>query len=80
MPGKIFYRERTKMKEGASQPHYVLLAVAGIDLKVYASHVRMSELKFIAESLGAELVALPRGPKHSAPEVEDEMVELQPQA
>lgn len=77
MSGKIFYRERTKMKDGASQPHYALLAVADVDLKVYCHHLRMSELKFIAEKVGAELVPLPRGPKHAEQEPENE-VEVQP--
>ena len=76
MPGKIFYRERTKMKEGASQPHYALLAVADINLKVYGHHMRMSELKFIAETLGAELVALPRGAKHGGSETDEDDVEV----
>lgn len=79
MPGKIFYRERTKMKEGASQPHYMLLAVSGVDLKVYGHHLRMAELKFIAESVGAELVAMPRGPKHGGgADLEEDDVEVEP--
>jgi len=64
MPGKIFYRQRTKMQDGARQPRYILVAVADLNLKVYGQHLRMSEMKFIAESVGAELIALPRGPKH----------------
>jgi hypothetical protein len=79
MPGKIFYRERTKMKEGASQPHYMLLAVSDLNLKVYGHHMRMSELRFIAESVGAQLVALPRGPKHDmGSDAEEDNVEVQP--
>lgn len=76
MPGKIFYRERTKMKDGASQPHYALLAVADVNLKVYGHHMRMSELKYIAEALGAELVALPRGAKHGAGKDDEDDVEV----
>ncbi len=68
MPGKIFYRERSKMAEGAHQPHYILVAVADVNLKVYGQHLRMSELKFLAESVGAELIELPRGPKHQQEE------------
>lgn len=64
MAGKIFYRERSKMKDGAKQPRYRLMAVADVDFKVYGQHLRMCELKAIAESVGAELVALPRGQKH----------------
>lgn len=52
------------MKDGAHQPRYALVAVADLSLKVYCQHLRMSELKHIAESLGAELIELLRGPKH----------------
>ncbi len=65
MSGKIFYRERSKMVDGSKQPRYILVAVADLNLKVYGQHLRMCEMKHIAESVGAELVALPRGPKHS---------------
>ena len=65
MAGKIFYRERSKMVDGAKQPRYILVAVSGLDLKVYVQHLRMCELKQIAEGVGAELVALGRGPKHA---------------
>lgn len=64
MSGKIFYRQRTKMKDGAHQPRYALVAVADLNLKVYGQHLRMSELKHIADSVGAELIELLRGPKH----------------
>ena len=64
MAGKIFYRQRTKMQDGAHQPRYVLVAVADLNLKVFGQHLRMCELKFIADSVGAELLQLPRGPKH----------------
>ncbi len=64
MAGKIFYRERSKMVDGSKQPRYILVAVAGVDLKVYGQHLRMTELKQISESIGAELVSLERGPKH----------------
>jgi len=64
MSGKIFYRQRIKMKDGDHHPRYVLVAVADLSLKVYSQHLRMSELKHIAESVGAELIELQRGPKH----------------
>ncbi len=64
MPGKIFYRERVKFADGAQRPRYMLIAVQGIDLRVYGHHLRMAELKAIADATGAELVALPRG-EHS---------------
>jgi len=68
MSGKIFYRERSKMVDGSKQPRYILVAVSDLNLKVYGQHLRMCEMKHIAESVGAELVALPRGPKHAEEE------------
>ncbi len=64
MAGKIFYRERKKLVDGAKSPRYIVSAIADVNLKVYSKHMRMSELKQVAEALGAELVALKRGPKH----------------
>lgn len=64
MAGKIFYRERQKMVDGAKQPRYIIGAVSDVNLKVYSKHLRMSEMKQIAEAIGAELVPLKRGPKH----------------
>ena len=72
MSGKIFYRQRTKMQDGARRPRYALVAVADLNLKVYGQHLRMCELKHIAESVGAELIELPRGLKH---QMEEEDVE-----
>lgn len=72
MAGKIFYRQRTKMKDGAHQPRYILVAVSDLNLKVYGQHLRMCELKFIAESVSAELIELPRGPKHQMEEEGEE--------
>jgi hypothetical protein len=60
MPGKIFYRERTKAKDGEKKPRFLLVAVAGLDLKFHAKHVRKTELERIAKELGAELVLLER--------------------
>ncbi len=68
MAGKIFYRERHKLVDGSKQPRYILVAISGVDLKVYGQHLRMTELKQIAEAVGAELVALGRGPKHGGEE------------
>jgi hypothetical protein len=56
-----FYRERQRHVDGAEHPRFLLVAVHEVDLKVYAQHLRMSELKTIAEATGAELIALPRG-------------------
>jgi len=55
---KIYVRERMKVGEGVRQPRYIILAVAGGDLKVYAHHFRKTELEQIASDLGAELVYL----------------------
>lgn len=64
MAGQIFYRERQKAKEGAKTPQYRIIAVSGVDLKVYGNHLRKSELEQIAQAAKADLVALKRGPKH----------------
>jgi hypothetical protein len=64
MAGKIFYRERHKLVDGSKQPRYILVAVLDLNLKVYGQHLRMSELKQLAEATGAELVSLEKGPKH----------------
>jgi hypothetical protein len=74
MAGQIFYREREKLVDTSKQPRYQLVAVAGVDIKVYGHHLRMSELKHIASSIGATLESLPRGPKH--PEEKEEEVEI----
>jgi len=66
MAGKIFYRERRKVEDGAKQPRFRIVAVADADLKVYADHLRMSELEHIAETIGAELIHLRGGSKHLA--------------
>jgi hypothetical protein len=61
------------MQDGARQPRYILVAVADLDLKVYGNHLRMSELRHIAESVGAELIELPRGQKHQKEDEEEEV-------
>jgi len=58
--GKIFYRERMKVKEGSKTPRYRVIAVSGTDLKVYGSHLRKKELEQIAKKVGADLVCLKR--------------------
>ena len=55
---KIFYRERTKIGAGKKAPRYKLVAIAGIDMKVYAKHLRKQELDQIAKISGADLVLL----------------------
>jgi hypothetical protein len=63
MPGKIFYRERTKSVEGKKQPRFRMVAVADVNLKIYGEHLRKSELEAIAKAVGAELILLPPGEK-----------------
>jgi hypothetical protein len=66
MAGHIFYRERVKVQEKAQTPRFRIVAVEGVDLKVYADHLRKKELEQIAEVTGAELVALKRDEKSLA--------------
>lgn len=58
MAGKIFFRERSKVKEGAQSPRYRIIAVADLDLKVYGNHLRMKEIKQIADKCGAKMIEL----------------------
>jgi len=61
MSGQIFYRERQKVKDGSKTPRFRIAAVAGVDLKVYADHLRRGELEQIADAVGAALVELKGG-------------------
>jgi hypothetical protein len=63
MPGKIFYRERGKVGEGEKKPRFRLVAIAGLDMKVYGKHLRKNELEQIAKAVGAKLVLLKGGEK-----------------
>jgi len=63
MAGKIFYRERGKVGKGEKKPRFRLVAVAGIDMKVFAKHLRKDELEEIAKAIGAEIVLLKVGGK-----------------
>jgi hypothetical protein len=58
--GKIFVRERRRVRRGARRPRFAIVATQGTDLKVFQSHVRRAELEKIAADLGAEIVHLPR--------------------
>jgi len=60
MAGQIFYRERIKAQEGSRTPRFRVVAVSGIDLKVYGTHFRKKELQQIAAACEAQLVALER--------------------
>jgi hypothetical protein len=72
MAGKIFYRERRKVKEGEKKPRFKLVAVAGADVKFYGDHLRKKELEQIAGVISAELILL----THGAKECKDEEVEV----
>ncbi len=72
MAGKIFYRERRKVGEGEKKPRFKLVAVAGVDVKVYGKHLRKTELEQIAEAVGAELVLLKHGKRDKDEDVEIE--------
>ncbi|OEU61643.1 MAG: hypothetical protein BA870_03585 [Desulfuromonadales bacterium C00003094] len=64
MAGNIFYRERRKVGEDSHQARYMVMAVADVNLKMFGKHMRKCELEAIAEAIGAELLALPRGAKY----------------
>jgi len=57
----IFVRERRRYGQGSGKPRFMVVAVLGTDLKVYAPHLRKVELEKLGESVGAEIVYLPRG-------------------
>lgn len=59
--GKIFIRERRKVKEGEKKPRFAIVAVAGADVKFKVKHIRKMEVEQIAEAVGAELVFLQAG-------------------
>jgi len=58
MAGKIFYRQRRKVEEGEKKPRFRLVAIADVNLKIHAKHMRKNELEQIAAAIGAELIEL----------------------
>ena len=58
---KIFVRNRRHAGVGTGRPRFAIVAVEGLDLRVFKTRVRLSELEKIAEDTGAEIVYLPRG-------------------
>jgi hypothetical protein len=60
---KIFVRERRDVGKGAGRPRFAVVAIQGADLKVFAPHIRKSELEALAAAVEAEIVYLPRGEK-----------------
>ena len=69
MPGIIFYRERLKVGKEEKKPRFIVVAIAGIDMKVYGQHLRAKELEQIASAVGAKLVFLKRGEKETDEEI-----------
>jgi hypothetical protein len=69
--GKIFIRERRKVKEGEKKPRFAIVAVAGTDVKFKVKHIRKMEIEQIAAAVGAELVFLEAG-KHDDDDGDDD--------
>ena len=65
MAGKIFYRQRRQADCGNQQPRYQVVAIEGLDLKIYGQHMRLKELEFIAQNLDVELFCLPAPAKRN---------------
>jgi hypothetical protein len=65
---KIFVRQRNRVGKGEGLPRFAVVGVEGSDLKFFQVHVRKSELDAIAQSIGAEIVELPRGTGEDAGE------------
>jgi hypothetical protein len=66
MAGKIFYKERRVVKDGDKKPRFRVVGVLDCNLKIYAEHLRLSELEHLAEAAQAELVFLRRGGREEA--------------
>lgn len=60
MAGQIFYRERQKAQEGSRTPRFRVVAVSGLELKIFGNHFRKKELEQIAAATNAQLVPLER--------------------
>ncbi len=65
---KIFVRERTRVGKGEGLPRFAVVGVQSSDLKFFQLHLRKSELDAIAQTVGAEIVMLPRGTGENAGE------------
>ena len=66
MAGKIFYRERRKIKDGDKKPRFRVVGVLDCNLKIYADHLRLSELENMAEEAQADLVFWRTGGREGA--------------
>lgn len=58
---KIFIRQRLATGEGDKKPRFVVVGVAGTDLKIFTKHIRKMEIEQIAEAINADLVLLQAG-------------------
>jgi hypothetical protein len=61
MSATIFVRERRKVEKGEKKPRFRVVGVSGGDLKIYAQHIRKTELDQIATASGAQVVYLQAG-------------------
>lgn len=61
MEPMIFVRERRKVEKGEKKPRFRICGVSGLNLKVYASHMRKMELDEMAGHLGAKVIVLHSG-------------------
>jgi len=55
---KIYVRERMKVREGAKQPMFRIVAVTGGQVQIELTHFRKFELEQIAKDIGAEIIYL----------------------
>jgi len=69
---KIFVRERRKVGEKEKKPRFSVVAVAGVDLKIKAKHIRRSEIEEIANAIGADLVYLQAGKDNNEDDLDDD--------
>lgn len=69
---KIFVRERRKVGEKEKQPRYFVVAVAGVDLKIKAKHIRKMEIEEIASVIGADVVYLRAGKDNQEDDLDDD--------
>jgi len=69
---KIFVRERRKVGEKEKKPRYFVVAVAGVDLKIKAKHIRKMEIEEIAGVIGADVVYLQAGKDNKEDDLDDD--------
>ena len=53
---KIYVRERQKVREGAKQPMFRIVAVTGGQVQIELTHFRKFEIEQIAKDVKAEVV------------------------